>query len=286
MLYLLYKIGLSIVRATDIHGAYKMASSCATLQYHISKRDREMVKRNLRVALPDASEKEISLTACNVFVNFGKYLADFFSPLNEDRKTLSAKMHFEGLGNIDDALKRGKGCIIVTGHFGNWELGGCAMAEHGYKINAVALEHKDPRINDLFIQRRKRSGINVAPIGNAKNSCLEALRRNEIVAIVGDRPYGESGIDVEFFGRHTRIPRGPALFSIKTGAPIVVGFIFKEDENSLNYKVVMERPIVVKNDKPLRKQLKDTMQYFIRRFETYIKKYPSQWYMFHRIWGL
>src|SRR3990167_9188115 len=126
MLYLLYKIGLSIVQNTDIDGAYKVASSCATIQYHISKRDREMVRHNLRVALPGVSEKEISCAARNVFVNFGKYLADFFSPLNEDKKALSAKMHFEGLQNIDEALKRGKGCIIVTGHFGNWELGGCA----------------------------------------------------------------------------------------------------------------------------------------------------------------
>ena len=285
MLYLLYEIGLCIVRNTDIRGAYKVASFCATAQCHISKKDRETVKSNLRVAFPHASEKEISFTARNVFRNFGKYLADFFSPLNEDKKNLSAKMRFEGLENIDEVLKRGKGCIIVTGHFGNWELGGCAMAERGYKINAVALDHKDPRINNLFIQRRKRSGINVAPIGNAKKSCLDALRRNEIVAIVGDRPFGESGIDVEFFGRTARIPRGPALFSIKTGAPIVVGFIYKDDENSEDYKVVMEKPITVKSGGPLRKQLKETMQYFIGRFESYIKKHPSQWYMFHRIWG-
>ncbi|MCG2705144.1 MAG: lysophospholipid acyltransferase family protein [Candidatus Omnitrophica bacterium] len=268
----------------SIEGAYSVVSFFTSAQYYVSKRDREIVKSNLRVALPDATEKDIARFAKNVFVNFGKYLVDFFSPLNENDDTLAKKTRFEGLENIDAALKQGKGCIIVTGHFGNWELCGCAMARRGYKINAVALDHNDPRINSLFIERRRRFGINVAPIGNAKNSCLAALGRNEIVAIVGDSPYGESGINVEFFGRTACIPRGPALFSMKTGAPIVVGFIYKEDENTADYKIIMEKPITVKNRVFLRKQLKDTMQYFIKRFECYIKKYPSQWYMFHRIW--
>lgn len=285
MLYFLYKIGLSVVNKTDVSGAYKVASSCAAIQYHISKNDRDMVKNNLRSAFPSFSEKEVSHIARNIFVNFGKYLTDFFSPVNKDKTTLSKKMRFEGLENIDEALKRGKGCIIVTGHFGNWELGGCALSERGYKINAVALDHKDPRINSLFIERRKRSGINVAPIGNAKNSCLQALKRNEIVAIVGDRAFGESGIDVEFFGKKARIPRGPALFSIKTGAPLIAGFIYKEDEKSENYRVVMEKPIVINDGVPLRRQLENTMRCFIARFESYIKEYPSQWYVFHRIWG-
>lgn len=284
MLYFLYKIGLCIVRRASIEGAYGAASFFASAQYYISKRDRKIVKNNLKAVLPNASEKDITALARNVFINFGKYLADFFSPINEDDAALTNKMHFTGLENIDEALKRGKGCIIVTGHFGNWELGGCALARHGYKINAVALDHKDPRINNLFIERRRRSGINVMAIGSAKDSCLAALKRNEIVAIAGDRPYGESGIDVEFFGRTARVPRGPALFSIKTGAPIVVGFIYKEDEKTCGYEVVMEKPITIEYKGNLRKQFKDTMQYFIKRFESYIRKHPSQWYMFNHVW--
>lgn len=283
-LYLLYKAGLFALRNMSIRGAYNVVSFFALAQYYISKRDREIVRSNLRSALPDVPEKDIAAFAKNVFVNFGKYLVDFFSPLNENDDALAKKMRFEGLENIDDALKRGKGCIMVTGHFGNWELCGCAMAKRGYKINVVALDHNDPRINNLFIKKRMKSGINVLPIGNAKKSCIEALRRNEIVAIVGDRPYGENGIGVEFFGRAARIPRGPALFSVRTGAPIVVVFIYKETDNAAYYRVAIEKPVTVKNTGPLRGQLKDAMQYFIKRFECYIKKYPSQWYMFHRVW--
>ncbi len=285
MLYILYKIGFFILRVTGTDGARAMVTFFASLQYYVSKRDRDIVKSNLRVALPAASEKEISSLSKNVFINFGKYLADFFGTLTDDVEANKDRVTLEGLKNVDKALSMGKGCIIVTGHFGNWEVGGCLFAKLGYKLNVVALNHADSRINDFFIQKRKEAGINIASIGSAKQYCFSALRRNEIVAIVGDRPYGESGIDIEFFGKTARIPRGAALFSIKTGAPLVVVFTYKEDDRLNTYKMIFEEPIVVKRDVSVHKQLREVTRYFIGRFESYIRKYPSQWYMFNKIWA-
>jgi len=285
MLYILYKIGFLILRVTNIEGAYAVVSFFATLQYHVSKRDREIVKENLRTVLPEAGEKEISFLAKNVFINFGKYLVDFFSPLTEDAEAMKKKVVFEGIENIDEVLRLGKGCIIVTGHFGNWELGGYLFAKLGYKLNVVALDHSDQRINNFFIQKRKYAGVNIASIGNAKSHCLRALKRNEIVAIVGDRPYGESGMDIQFFGKTARIPRGAALFSIKTGAPLIITFAYKEDEKKMIYKMVFEKPVPIKKSASAHERLREATQYFINRFECYIRKHPSQWYMFNRIWA-
>ncbi|MDD5679896.1 MAG: lysophospholipid acyltransferase family protein [Candidatus Omnitrophica bacterium] len=284
MLYILYKIGFFILKATDTKGAYAIVSFFATLQYYVSKKDRETVKQNLRVVLPGTSEAEISLLAKNVFINFGKYLVDFFSPLTEDIESMKKKVVFDGIENIDKALKLGKGCIIVTGHFGNWELGGYLFAKLGYKLNVVALDHSDQRINSFFIEKRKRAGVNISSIGNAKQSCLSALKRNEIIAIVGDRPYGESGMDIQFFGKTAHIPRGAALFGIKTGAPIVITFVYKEDEKSMDYKMVFEKPVPITGEIPVHEQMRSATQYFINRFECYIREHPSQWYMFNRIW--
>ena len=284
MLYFLYKLGFFILRVTNTEGAYAIVSFFATLQYYISKKDREVVKQNLRVVFPGADEKEISVIARNVFVNFGKYLVDFFSPLTDNTDAMKRKLTFEGIENIDEALRLGKGCIIVTGHFGNWELGGYLVAKRGYKLNVVALDHPDPRINNFFIKKRKMAGVNIASIGSAKRHCLSALKRNEIIAIVGDRPYGESGMDIAFFGKTARIPRGAALFSLKTGAPLIITFVYKEDEEKEVYKMIFEKPVPHKKEEPIHVQLKETTQYFVNRFESYIRRYPSQWYMFNRIW--
>ncbi len=284
MLYLLYKIGLLVLRVTSTRCAYILVSFFATLQFTISKRDREIVKKNLRIVLPHAPESTISQTARRIFNNFGKYLVDFFSIAKNKSSYLKEVVNFDGLENVDEALRFGKGCIIMTGHFGNWELAGCALANTGYKMNVIALAHTDRRINNLFINQRKKSGINVIHIGNAKTHCLNALYRGEVIAILADRPYGDRGIEVSFFGEKALFPRGAALFSLKSDAPIIFGFTFKEDEDTNRYKVVFDKPFRIKREGTLAMQLQEITQRFAERFETYIRKHPAQWYMFNEIW--
>ena len=272
------------MRIVNLNIVYSIASFVAKLKCNFSKKDRETVKRNLCVVIPKAGERELALLTEDVFINFGKYLVDFFWLIKGERHYLKNAVQFIGLENLDEALKDNRGCIIITGHFGNWELAGCALANLGYKINVVALAHNDPRINNLFVAQRKRAGINVIPIGLAKTECQKALHRNEVIAILGDRPYGDHGIKVKFFDRTTIVPRGAALFSIKNGSPIVLAFTYKEDTRRNIYKVVFEKPLFIKKEGPHDKQLKDITQGVMNRFEYYIKRYPSQWYMFNKVW--
>lgn len=284
MLYLLYKIGLFVLRFTTLDVAYSIVSFSAKIKYIFSKKDREIVKTNLRTAIPGVSEKEISLLAKEVVINFGKYLVDFFSLIKNQKNYLKNIVQFIGLENLNEALRSGKGCIIIAGHFGNWEVGACALANLGYKINVITLTHADPRINNLFIERRRKEGVNVIPIGTAKTACQKALCRGEIVAILGDRSYGDRGIEVDFFGKTAIFPRGAALLSLKNGSPIVILFVYKEDTRKNIYKFVFEKPFLATRKGCLNNQLKDITQRFINRFEYYIQKYPSQWYMFNKVW--
>ncbi len=284
MLYLLYKIGIFILRITSVEVAYSIISFITKLKYLFSIKDKEIVKANLRVVMPESTEEEISALARDVFKNFGKYLVSFFSLIKNENGYLEKSVEIIGLENIDEALKLGKGCIVVTGHFGNWELAGCALANLGYKLNAIALAHTDPRINKLFIEQRKRAGANVIHIGNAKTTCQKALSRGEIVAILGDRPFGDHGIKVDFFGKTAVFPRGTALFSLKNGSPIITTFTYKENTESNTYKLIFEKPFLVKREGSLEEQLKTITKKFIDRFEYHIKKYPSQWYMFNKVW--
>lgn len=284
MLYLLYKIGLFILRSVTDDVAYSIVSFCARIKYSFSKKDRGLVTENLRNVIPEASNKKISMLAAEVFKNFGKYLVDFFSLIKNQKDYLKNSVQLVGLENLDEALKSGKGCIVISGHLGNWELGGCALANFGFKVNVIALAHHDPRINNLFTEQRKRAGINSIPIGSARAACQRALCRNEIVAILGDRPYGDRGIEVTFFGKTTIVPRGAALLSLKNGSPIVLAFCYKEITRKRLCKLVFEKPFQIKREGRLDKQLKDITQIFINRFEYYIRKYPSQWYMFNKVW--
>lgn len=285
MLYLLYKIGLFILRVSTKGTAYRIVSFFAKMHCVLSKKDREIVKANLRVVFPEKSEKEISILAEEVFKNFAKYLIDFFWLTKNEKDYLRNSFKFSGLENINEALKRGKGCIIMAGHFGNWELMGCALGKLGYKINAIALDHKDPRINNLFINARTNAGMKIVHIGTANTVSRKALERGEIVGILGDRLYGDRGIEVEFFGKKAIFPRGAALFSLKNGSPIIKTFVYREDSgDGVLYRAVFEKPFLLKGGGSVDKKLKEITQDFIKSFEAHIKKRPSEWYMFNKIW--
>ena len=176
MLYLIYKIGLFIIRNATMETAYSITLFYANIRYIFVRRDRELVKTNLRHVIPGAGEEEISSLAKGVFENFGKYLIDFFWLAKNQKDYLKRAVRFDGIENLDEALKYGKGCILMAGHLGNWELAGCALAHAGYKLNVVALAHADPRINGLFIKQRKRSGVKVMHIGNATAAAPDATR--------------------------------------------------------------------------------------------------------------
>jgi len=281
MLYLTYKISLFFLRICSRNIAYITACFLARVRYALSKRDRDLIKTNLRNTFPGASERDISSMARRLFMNFGIYLVDFFSLVKGQDGYLENAMQLNGLENIDEALKAGKGCIIMAAHFGNWELAGCALANHGYKLNVVALAHSDSRINNLFLKQRRSAGVNIIPLERAKTDCRKALKRGEALAILGDRLYGGHGIEVDLFGKKAIVPRGAALLSLKNGSPIVTTFAYKE--NGVN-KVNFETPFLVQRGGDMDKEIAEITRRFISRLEYYIRKYPSQWYMFSRIW--
>lgn len=284
MLYLIYKIGIFILHSVTTESAYAIICFFAKAQYLLSKKDRRIVKKNLVNVLPGADKKEISRLSLGVFQNFSKYLVDFFSLMKHKGIFSEGEVRIEGIENLEEALKSGRGCIIMTGHFGNWELAGCAFASRGFKLNAITLAHLDPRINSLFINLRTAYGIKNIHAGSARAASQKALQRNEAVAILGDRPFGDRGIEATFFGKKAVFPRGAALLSLKNDSPIITCFCFKEDPKKNSYTIRFDRPFTAKKEGDLRSQLQEITQRFADRFEYYIRKYPSQWYMFNEVW--
>ena len=178
MIYLFYKLGFLLLRITTVKAGYAIASFFAKAQYLFSKKDSAIVKANLRNIFSQAGENEIKSLAAEVFVNFAKYLVDFFGQTKGADDYLKKTIRIKGLENFDDAFKAGNGCILLGGHFGNWESAGCRLAKLGYKLNVVALDHKDRRINDFFITQRRVSGVKVIPTGTAVTAYEKALCRN------------------------------------------------------------------------------------------------------------
>jgi KDO2-lipid IV(A) lauroyltransferase len=280
--YLIYKAGQFIALTLPLKVAYIAAVIISDLRYIFAFQDRRAVKENLKVIFPQKSDREIRRIRIRMFNNFAKYLVDFFRFSKIDLEYIKNNVHIENKHYFDEALSRGKGVIVLTAHLGNWELGGIVVALLGYPFWAVALPHKHKKVDAFFNAQRQSKGVNVIPLGKAVRQCLNVLKENKLVALVGDRDFTEKGIIVDFFGKPAFFPEGPAAFALKTGASIVPGFIVRNKDDSFTLKI--EKPLEFNPALDAGKDLKEIVGQYKIIIEDYIRRYPDQWYMFRRFW--
>ncbi len=228
---------------------------------------------------------DIRSTAREVFRNFGRYLVEFFRMQRTmDADFLRRGVSFENRGAFEDALALGKGLVVVTAHLGNWELGGAVLSRLGYPMVAIALPHKERPVNDLFNRQREAMGVTVVPVHRASRRCLRALRDRRIVAVVADRDFSANGERMDFLGREVLLPKGAAVFSLRTGAPILPMFFIRERGG--RFRVVVGEPVSPSTASSgcEEDRLREVMAAYKGQLEAAIRRHPDQWLMFREFW--
>jgi KDO2-lipid IV(A) lauroyltransferase len=280
--YFLYRIGQFIALHLPLRISYKVAVVISDLHNIFSFKDRRAVRDNLRVIFPGKSLWQIRRIRRRMSRNFAKYLVDFFRFSEIDAEYLAQKVKIENRHYLDGALSKNKGAIVITAHLGNWELGGVVIGVLGYSFWVVAMAHKNKKVNDFFNFQRETKGIHVIPLGKAVRQCLKVLGENRIVGLVADRDFTEKGAVVDFFGRPTIFPEGPAAFSLNTGAEIVPGFMLRNDDESFTLR--FEEPVRFTPAGDKRQDIIGLISRYKLIYEDYIRRYPEQWFMFKRFW--
>lgn len=262
---------------------YWVSLRLADLNWLFDKRGRNAVKANLRTILPDAAECRIEYETRWVFRNFGKYLSEFFRFRLFDENFFEKHVAVRGAEYIDKALKNGKGGILLSAHLSNWELGAAAMRKkYDYKVNVVAEPHTYSKANDLFMRERDSMNINVIEPKDAPRKALGALKRNELVCILGDRDPSLQGVEIDFFGKPCTFPQGPARFAIATGAPIIPGFVLRRTNDS--FTIVFEKEINVPEEGTKEEKVLAMTQQYAKVIEDAIRWHPEEWTVFYSVW--
>ena len=263
---------------------YSIASILGDLVYVFWPSGRRNVVANMHHVLgPEASDKTVRRTARSSFRNYMKLLVDFARVSVTEAAALQDRLKGTGWDNLDKAFERGKGVLLVGIHLGNWEVAGAALASSGYKINAVSETVGNEHINRLAIDLRARLGIELIPMEYALKRVYKALRRNEAVGLVTDRPLPtDEGVPVEFFGRQIPWPAGPATLALRTGASIVTGYLVRNADD--DYVGEIYPPLEFEVTGELERDVQFITQRIVSLQEDVIRRYPDQWYMFRRMW--
>ena len=195
---------------------------------------------------------------------------------------LDAGMEYEGYEHLHRALADGKGAILAIPHLGAWDWAGAWFATQGIPITVI-VEPLEPReLFEWFADFRRSLGMRVVPLGpDAARASMQALKENGVLCLLCDRDIQGNGSEVTFFGERTTLPSGPAMLSLRTGAPILPVAVYYRDDM---HRGVVRPPIPIERTGALREDVARVTQQVASELEALIRKAPEQWHLMLPNW--
>lgn len=238
--------------------------------------------KNIASVFPEKSQKEIKAIARNTYIQFGQSITEFMHQPALSGEQLLRRVSFDNPQHFETAFKGGKGAIIMSGHFGNWEIMAAAISAMGYPVVAIAREQRNPFINKIINDIRRMAGIETLQLGMALRGVLRSLRQNNFVALLADQDAHDEGVFVDFLGRPSSTAQGPAIFCLKTGAPMIFGSCIRQRDG--NYKAYIQNIKTDDLDGLTEENIKILTQRHAAALEESIKKWPDHWFWMHKRW--
>ncbi|MEK7466985.1 MAG: lysophospholipid acyltransferase family protein [Planctomycetota bacterium] len=247
---------------------------------------RKILEKNLEPVMPPGTD--LAAAADRLLMNYGMFMMDYFRIPRMTKEWIPKMFHpMRGIERVGEALKAGKGVIIATAHLGCWELGGIAIRLQGMPVTVVSVpDPTNDALNQWRDSVRRSFGIDVVTIAPGQMSPLDlmrALEANRVVCMLTDRNFVEADpVELDFFGRRVRFPRGPALLSLTTGAPILPSFVTLGPGG--RYYADVGEPVRVPEGGTKMERIEATMQALVKVLESKIRENAEQWYIFDPYW--
>lgn len=255
--------------------------------FHFDRRDREVAYRNFPVIYSDnpPSRPEQDALLREVFRGVARVGLELLKIRDLRADNYAKFCRMEGYENVDKALAKGKGLIVITAHLGNWEFLGSLPAKMGRNVVAIINRQFNPYTDRWIKDIRENKG----KLRNLYNEIgdltkiIKHLRSGGIVAIVADQTYYFKPIFVPFFGRTAATADGPARLHLKFGAPIIMAFGIRQPDGK--YVLTYEEPKEFEPTGNMEEDCKTVMTWVNAQFERMILRHPDQWFsLLHGRW--
>jgi KDO2-lipid IV(A) lauroyltransferase len=244
---------------------------------------RAVVERQLSAVFPEKSRDEIDRIARASYGHLGRTgIETAVLPSYSAAQIIDLFEDVQGWSIVEERLARGKGLILVTGHLGNWELGGAYLAARGLPIDVVARHMNNPLFDGYLTRTRQRIGMTVVHDEQAVRRVPRSLRSGRAVAFLVDQgALGLASTWVPFFGRYAKTPRGPAVFALRLNAPVVFGVALRRPSGK--YQLTFE-PIEVTDTGDREADVDRIVADYTAVLERWVRSAPEQYLWHHRRW--
>lgn len=280
--YIALRTVTRIVHSLSPNTAVKLGRGLGSFIYTFIPIRKTIVLENLCGAFPEKSRGELTRIARATFQNFGQTFIEFLrNPVRSKEETIS-RVVFHNEKVLRDSYNAGKGTMLITGHFGNWEMMGCVVAALGYPVVVIARPQRNRLADAMISEFRRSAGIETVPLGMGVRAFLRALQKNKVVAILADQDAHRDGVFVDFLGRPSSTAPGPAAFVLRTGAELI--FVTSVLRRDGMYDAYFEKI----ETKDLSGVSKENIQIITQRhatkLEEKVRMWPHHWFWMHRRW--
>lgn len=241
----------------------------------------QRLRSNLWRIKPNLSQSEMNELLGLAMDSYLRYWCDTFRfpDWPNSRVMNTVKVNNEYL--LLEAIAAGKGAIVALPHAGNWDHAGAYFCSKGLRLVTVAERLKPEKLFIKFLRYREEIGMEVLPLGGRVIATLsQRLRKGGLVALVADRDLSNAGIEVIFFNAPARMPAGPAILAINTGAPLITAYVSYTQEGILIDFTLVSVPVEGTQEEKVAQIVQTCADNFARGIATY----PQDWHMLQRIW--
>jgi lauroyl/myristoyl acyltransferase len=264
---------------------YGLARKVGPLLYMLSPRLRSILSHNMRHVLgPDADEQDVQATARAACVSICKAHYDLFRLNRLTLDEIWAMTRLEGVENIERALARGKGAVMVTAHFGTVDIMGQLPSYLGVPVSGP-VEHTQPeRLFQYTLRLRKSHGVRLIPSDGPMMELYRALKRGEIIGLPSDKGIADNSREIEFFGSPAALPFGPVRLALRTGAALVPAFALRLPDETFRVSIEPELELQQSGDRDA--DAMAGMKQVVAVMERYISQNPEQWLVAAPVWPM
>ncbi|MBR3653834.1 MAG: lysophospholipid acyltransferase family protein [Elusimicrobia bacterium] len=278
--YVALKMLISFLHLFSINTAKKIGFFLADVAFVLVPIRKKHIIDSLTKSFPSKSEQEIKKIAKDVYKQFVCTVVEiiFVSKMTDEQ--IKNSVNFQNIYLIEKALKNGKGGVIMSAHFGNWEMLALSFGKR-YPLSVIVAKQENPYFDKIINGIRSTRGYKTIYKEFAPLGVLKALKRNEFVAILADQHAGVQGVYTPFFYREVSTPKGPAVFALRAKCPLYTGFCARQPDG--RYLVNFEE-IALPDTGDDEKNVEIIMTEYNRILQRHIEENPSFWFWFHRRW--
>jgi lauroyl/myristoyl acyltransferase len=275
-----YAAGWRLVRALPLPVARKVFTAGADRAYRANGPGTQRLRRNLTQVVPDMPDSLVR----DGLRSYARYWMEAFRLPSQSREQFLDNFHLEHFDELKSAIADGRGVVLALPHVANWDAAAAWLVSNDWPMVTVAERLKPEGVFRQFVEYREKLGMEVIPLTGGQRAPLDALAdrlaEGWAVALLSDRDLSRNGVEVSFFGGRTRMPAGPAILAIRTGAPLFAVDLYFDTARTVGRL----RRIIPPTEGPLDVRVKQTTQLLADAFADGIADHPQDWHMLQKLW--